>query len=1250
MKKTKVKKIAITLIALILLMVLSVIIYGETAPKTTIVCEDIKLYEALSQNISDYIFSKDRGTKTIEILTSNMSDITEIDIPNAEITSLVGLENFTSVQTLNLSGNSISKIEPISGITSLTKLNITGNKVAITDVSKISNLTNLAQLKLASSQITNVDFMSNLTKLQELDISRNGISSLEDIKGLTNLIKLNISGNSSFSRLDDILAHGNLIELDISETGITTLDGIQYNLRSLQVLKVRYLEVSLSPIVATYKITGQTDPIPYLEELRSLDISNTTKSVGFTSLAVLPNLTELWMQDVIGKWKNSNTTAYLSLTGIYALPKIEYINLENNNIKSLAGFTKKKTVNGVEVIEDYLKATQIYLQNNQISDLSEFIYLNQQIKELNLANNKISDIASLYSCNFAENKMLNLTGQQIDMPIFKKDSVDQYIILPNIFQESKRSGSLVYSSDSTFNTNTSDGFRMNNEEIYQQSEYYNVIIEKGKTTDANNKLQLTLNGSGIARESVITFTLGTNNGYIDSILFKDPNLCTAIKENLRRTEYINRITYLKSAHMILNINHNGITQVDNLDLSARDIHDLSGMENFTGLKTLNLSQNGITTIDQLKYCINMLNLNVSNNTLQNNNTAIIEMKKLTDLDLANTGMTNIDSIKTLIDYWTSKKKFTLTSLNIANNGFTNQDIERIKEITSLIQLNVSNNKLNEIESLNPLKAKLSILDVSHNQISDITTLSEFTYLTSLNLNNNNITDISPIANITGISDLRFSSNKISDVSSLSNIAGFGTLTTLIMDNNKIKDVSSVDRTQIKNELSAQYEKMVEVIPEGSTGNITIAFPQIFVAARNASSMFYSATDISLTNCTLSSDATGVVINVDELGDNVAVARIPAGKAKGTTLAIAAPLKAEITYSVEDMEKKVNTDITATIKFSTTTRDVTITNNEGKNTYTFTKNGEFTFEYKDEYGFEGTVTATVNNIDKEKPEYEISKKVEDKKVTVTINVNEPIADISGWTKETLKDGTIQLTKTYAEDANEQITLVDEAKNSTTVTIDVKIDKTPPVISGVTNGEKYNKSVTPIIQDENLSVVTLTKDGNQVTGYKAGDEIKETGIYELTATDTFGNTTTISFEIEQISDIITSDSLQIDEEKLLIGKIKPNATASEIKNSIQNDMSYEIIDKSGNTVQDTANLGTGYQIKMNNGKKYTIAVWGDLNGDTKINILDVARVQKIVSGTIKATELENLASDLKQDNKINLLDLARIQKVATGQNIL
>ena len=82
----------------------------------------------------------------------------------------------------------------------------------------------------------------------------------------------------------------------------------------------------------------------------------------------------------------------------------------------------------------------------------------------------------------------------------------------------------------------------------------------------------------------------------------------------------------------------------------------------------------------------------------------------------------------------------------------------------------------------------------------------------------------------------------------------------------------------------------------------------------------------------------------------------------------------ITYEIIKVNK---TGIEATINYSTTesTTDpvistvtfnkegIKITNNEGKNTYEFTENGEFTFEYVDEAGRIGSITAKVDWIKK-----------------------------------------------------------------------------------------------------------------------------------------------------------------------------------------------------------------------------------------------------------------------------------------------
>ena len=69
--------------------------------------------------------------------------------------------------------------------------------------------------------------------------------------------------------------------------------------------------------------------------------------------------------------------------------------------------------------------------------------------------------------------------------------------------------------------------------------------------------------------------------------------------------------------------------------------------------------------------------------------------------------------------------------------------------------------------------------------------------------------------------------------------------------------------------------------------------------------------------------------------------------------------AKIEYSTTEATTE---RVTATITFDK--ENVTITNNGGRNTYTFTENGEFTFEFTDKAGNNGTATATVTWIEEE----------------------------------------------------------------------------------------------------------------------------------------------------------------------------------------------------------------------------------------------------------------------------------------------
>lgn len=94
--------------------------------------------------------------------------------------------------------------------------------------------------------------------------------------------------------------------------------------------------------------------------------------------------------------------------------------------------------------------------------------------------------------------------------------------------------------------------------------------------------------------------------------------------------------------------------------------------------------------------------------------------------------------------------------------------------------------------------------------------------------------------------------------------------------------------------------------------------------------------------------------------------------------------AEIAYSTIS---PTNQNVVARLVNANT--KIKITNNNGSDSYTFTKNGEFTFEYVDENGLKGTSTAKVDWIDKVAPVAKVSYKKINKEVIVTFDVNENV---------------------------------------------------------------------------------------------------------------------------------------------------------------------------------------------------------------------------------------------------------------------
>ena len=153
-----------------------------------------------------------------------------------------------------------------------------------------------------------------------------------------------------------------------------------------------------------------------------------------------------------------------------------------------------------------------------------------------------------------------------------------------------------------------------------------------------------------------------------------------------------------------------------------------------------------------------------------------------------------------------------------------------------------------------------------------------------------------------------------------------------------------------------------------------------------------------------------------------------------------------------------------------------------------------------------------------------------------------------------------------------------------------------------------------------------------------------VYVLTAIDECENKTTITFTIEiskEKVDIITSTNYDISENNKSVGKVSPKTTLKMFKNNIQNDMNYKVTKSDGTEIADTDYVGTGYIVKMDNGKEYKIIVPGDINGDGQIKLSDLSTLKLYLVGTKKITGVYLNAADFNEDGNVKLSDLSKLK---------
>jgi plastocyanin len=179
-----------------------------------------------------------------QVLTSNISNVSYLDVNNQDISSLEGIESFTSLITLICNNNLLTSLD-VTQNTALENINCRYNQISTLDVSQN---TALISLICNDNILTSLDVSQNIAlehlgcednELTSIDVSMN-ISLIYFICGDNQIATLDVSNNTALTYLG---CHANqLTVLDVSQnTALTVLSFGDNQLTSIDVSNLSVL-------------------------------------------------------------------------------------------------------------------------------------------------------------------------------------------------------------------------------------------------------------------------------------------------------------------------------------------------------------------------------------------------------------------------------------------------------------------------------------------------------------------------------------------------------------------------------------------------------------------------------------------------------------------------------------------------------------------------------------------------------------------------------------------------------------------------------------------------------------------------------------------------------------------------------------------------------------------------------------------------------------------------------------------------
>ena len=150
------------------------------------------------------------------------------------------------------------------------------------------------------------------------------------------------------------------------------------------------------------------------------------------------------------------------------------------------------------------------------------------------------------------------------------------------------------------------------------------------------------------------------------------------------------------------------------------------------------------------------------------------------------------------------------------------------------------------------------------------------------------------------------------------------------------------------------------------------------------------------------------------------------------------------------------------------------------------------------------------------------------------------------------------------------------------------------------------------------------------------------------DALGNIATYdSIDIDKILKINITDYEEITKEnKKYITKITQNTTIQQLKEKIETNGTVKIYKGDNEITEEEALVGTGMTMQIEN-ENYVLVVRGDINGDGKISLVDLANLKLSMVGKRTLNTASTMAGDINGDGNTSLNDLVKLKMYLVGK---